>query len=80
MNGAIARKYLRIDVKEILWATQKCRRGLGRREEHSQLDPTRSILTRLAMSEEKITGFLKTGKDWARLKTTVPGVFVLKLP
>ena len=32
------------------------------------------------MSEEKLTNFLKTGKDWSRLKTTVPGVFVLKLP
>lgn len=32
------------------------------------------------MSEEKLAEFLKTGKDWSRLKTTVPGVFVLKLP
>ena len=24
--------------------------------------------------------FLKTGKDWSRVKTSVPGVFVLKLP
>lgn len=32
------------------------------------------------MSEEKLSNFLKTGKDWSRLGTTVPGVFVLKLP
>ena len=32
------------------------------------------------MSEEKLLSFLKTGKDWFRLKTSVPGVFVLKLP
>ena len=32
------------------------------------------------MSEDKLGDFLKNGKDWARLKTTVPGVFVLKLP
>ena len=32
------------------------------------------------MSEEKLADFLKTGKDWTRMKTTVPGVFVLKLP
>lgn len=32
------------------------------------------------MSEEKLAGFLKTGKDWERLRTSVPGVFVLKLP
>jgi len=32
------------------------------------------------LSEEKLADFLKTGKDWARLKTSVSGVFVLKLP
>lgn len=32
------------------------------------------------MSEEKLADFLKTGKDWGRLRTSVPGVFVLKLP
>jgi len=32
------------------------------------------------LSQEKLTDFLKTGKDWTRLKTTVPGVFVLRLP
>jgi hypothetical protein len=30
--------------------------------------------------EEKLRSFLKTGSDWARLKTSSPGVFVLKLP
>ena len=32
------------------------------------------------MSEEKLRDFLKNGKDWSRIRTTVPGVFVLKLP
>ena len=32
------------------------------------------------MSEEKLSSFLKTGKDWTRLGTSVPGIFVLKLP
>ena len=32
------------------------------------------------MSEEKLVNFFKTGKDWSRLATSVPGVFVLKLP
>ncbi len=32
------------------------------------------------MADEKLLDFLKTGKDWSRLKTTVPGIFVLKLP
>jgi hypothetical protein len=30
--------------------------------------------------EEKLTEFLKTGKDWSRMRTTLPGVFVLKMP
>jgi len=30
--------------------------------------------------EEKLETFLKTGSDWARLKTSLSGVFVLKLP
>jgi hypothetical protein len=32
------------------------------------------------MSEEKLEEFLQTGKDWAKIKTSVPGVFVLKMP
>ena len=32
------------------------------------------------MSEEKLAEFLKTGKDWSRIRTTVLGVFVVKLP
>jgi hypothetical protein len=32
------------------------------------------------LSEEKLADFLKTGKDWARLRTSVPGVYVVKLP
>lgn len=32
------------------------------------------------MSEDKIASFLKTGSDWGRLKTSVPGIFVLKMP
>ena len=32
------------------------------------------------MSEEKLLSFLKAGSDWGRMKTTVPGVYILKLP
>jgi hypothetical protein len=32
------------------------------------------------LSEEKLVDFLKSGKDWARTRTSVLGVFVLKLP
>ena len=31
-------------------------------------------------SEEKLSSYLKTGPDWGRLKTSVPGIFVLKMP
>jgi hypothetical protein len=32
------------------------------------------------LSEEKLSDFLKTGKEWTRMRTTVPGVLVVKLP
>ncbi len=31
-------------------------------------------------SEEKLSSFLKTGSDWGRLKTSIPGIFILKMP
>lgn len=27
-----------------------------------------------------LSDFLKTGKDWGRMKTSIPGVFVIKMP
>ena len=32
------------------------------------------------MSEEKLKELLATGKEWTRVKTSVPGVFIVKLP
>jgi hypothetical protein len=32
------------------------------------------------LSEEKLSDFLKTGKDWSRLRTSASGVYVVKLP
>ena len=32
------------------------------------------------MSEERLEEFLRTGNDWGKLKTSIPGVFVQKLP
>ncbi|UCH57627.1 MAG: hypothetical protein JSV18_01530 [Candidatus Bathyarchaeota archaeon] len=32
------------------------------------------------MSEERLEEFLRTGGDWEKLKTSVPGVFIQKLP
>jgi len=29
---------------------------------------------------EKLAEFLEKGKDWDKVKTTVPGVFVMKMP
>ncbi|MEM3214622.1 MAG: hypothetical protein QXY52_01300 [Conexivisphaerales archaeon] len=34
----------------------------------------------LDLADEKLVDFLKSGKDWSRLKTSVPGIFVLKMP
>ena len=31
-------------------------------------------------SEEKLSSYLKTGSDWARLKTSVAGIFILRMP
>ena len=33
-----------------------------------------------SLSAGKLEEFLSKGKDWSRLKTSLPGVFVLKLP
>lgn len=32
------------------------------------------------MSSNRLKEFLDTGKDWTRRRTSIPGVFVLKLP
>jgi hypothetical protein len=34
----------------------------------------------MSSSEDKLSSYLKTGPDWGRLKTSVPGIFILKLP
>ena len=39
-----------------------------------------SVLVIDMSSEDKLSTFLKTGPDWGRLKTSVPGIFVLKMP
>ncbi|MFP3952240.1 MAG: hypothetical protein ACLFVP_08910 [Candidatus Bathyarchaeia archaeon] len=32
------------------------------------------------MSEDKLAEFLEEGEDWGKIKTNVPGIFVIKLP
>ncbi len=32
------------------------------------------------MSEEKLSDFLRTGNDWEKMRTSIPGVFIQKLP
>jgi len=32
------------------------------------------------LSQDRLAEFLRNGKDWSRMRTSVPGVFVLKLP
>jgi len=31
------------------------------------------------LSEDKLADFLETGKDWGKMRTSVPGVFVVKM-
>jgi len=31
-------------------------------------------------SEDKLSSFLRVGPDWGRLKTSVSGIFILKMP
>jgi hypothetical protein len=47
------------------------------RSQGAKLEYSHSVA--LPMSE-KLQEFLATGKDWAKVKTTVPGVFIQKLP
>jgi hypothetical protein len=30
--------------------------------------------------EEKLKSFLENGKDWKRIRTTINGIFILKIP
>jgi hypothetical protein len=30
--------------------------------------------------EEKLKNFLENGKDWERIRTTIKGIFILKIP
>jgi hypothetical protein len=32
------------------------------------------------MSDKKLEEFLRTGNDWEKLKTSLPGIFIQKLP
>lgn len=41
---------------------------------------TKFILRDVMSSEGKLSLFLKTGSDWGKLKTSVPGIFILKMP
>lgn len=34
----------------------------------------------MSSSEGKLSLFLRTGSDWGKLKTSVPGIFILKMP
>jgi len=34
----------------------------------------------MSSTEEKLANFLKSGQDWARVKTAIPGIFVVRMP
>ncbi|MEM3390187.1 hypothetical protein [Thermofilum sp.] len=34
----------------------------------------------MSSAEEKLANFLKSGQDWSRVRTAIPGVFVIRMP
>jgi hypothetical protein len=38
------------------------------------------MLSRDASLEQKLREFMRSGEDWERSRTSIPGVFVVKLP
>ncbi len=65
-------------INEVLTTVEKQMESIVGKAEYKK------VLARLivdgckAMSEEKLDEFLKTGKDWGRLATSVPGIYIQK--
>jgi hypothetical protein len=45
-----------------------------------ELQKPQTALSRDASLEQKLKGFMRNGEDWERSRTSIPGVFVVKLP
>jgi len=58
------------------WDYTQQKRDLGQQElQKSQTAPSRE-----ASLEQKLREFMRNGEDWERSRTSIPGVFVVKLP
>jgi hypothetical protein len=45
-----------------------------------ELQKPQTMLSRDASLEQKLREFMRNGEDWERSRTSIPGVFVVKLP
>jgi hypothetical protein len=45
-----------------------------------ELQKPQTALFRNASLEQKLREFMRSGEDWERTRTSIPGVFVVKLP
>jgi hypothetical protein len=58
------------------WDYTQQKRDFGQQE----LQKPQTALSRDASLEQKLKGFMRNGEDWERSRTSIPGVFVVKLP
>jgi len=48
--------------------------------DQQELQKPQAALSRDASLEQKLREFMRNGEDWERSRTSIPGVFVVKLP
>jgi hypothetical protein len=58
------------------WDYTQQKRDFGQQE----LQKPQTALSRDARLEQKLREFMRSGEDWERSRTSIPGVFVVKLP
>jgi hypothetical protein len=58
------------------WDYTQQKRDFGQQE----LQKPQTALSRDASLEQKLREFMRNGEDWERSRTSIPGVFVVKLP
>jgi hypothetical protein len=58
------------------WDYTQHKRDFGQQE----LQKPQTALSRDASLEQKLREFMRSGEDWERSRTSIPGVFVVKLP
>jgi hypothetical protein len=58
------------------WDYTQQKRDFGQQE----LQKPQPALPRDASLEQKLREFMRSGEDWERSRTSIPGVFVVKLP